>query len=192
MCATPMYVLPFAIFFKNKKIENAACAYLMTFALFAGLVVTIYPNDVFVRTLFIDIQSLTYHGLMFVLGVFVAAYKRKELTLKYFLGALFPYTAVIAIAVLLNETMFYVLGKDAGFNMFFISTHHDSTLLVLSNLNGVVHPVVRIFIYYIAFAVLAFTIYLFDYFFAGVLPELTAKAKEKRKAKDSEAITEVE
>lgn len=181
MCATPMVVLPFIIFTDNTKIEDACCAYLMTFALFAGLAVMVFPNDVFVQTISINIQTMTYHGLMVLLGIFLAVYKRRDLSIKYFLGALVPYTALICVAVLLNETVYFAIPNES-FNMFYISTHYDSTLPVVQMLNGKVSPVIRIFIYYLVFIFLAFVVYMIVFFFSSILPNLIIKVRKEKTA----------
>ena len=186
MCATPMFVLPFVIFAKNKKIVDACTAYMVSFSFFAGLVTFIYPGDVFISRMWIDIQSMTYHGLMIVLGIFIAAYRRKDLTIKFFIGALFPFTILITLAVLLNEVMFFAVPDIRSgaqtFNMFFISTHYDSTLPVVQMLNGKVSPVIRIFIYYLVFIFLAFVVYMIVFFFSSILPNLIIKVRKEKTA----------
>lgn len=185
MCATPMFVLPFVIFAKNKKIADACTAYMVSFSFFAGLVTFIYPGDVFISRMWIDIQSMTYHGLMIVLGIFIAAYRRKDLTIKFFIGALFPFTILITLAVLLNEVMFFAVPDIRSgahtFNMFFISTHYDSTLPVLSMLNGKIDRVARIFLYYFCFMAIAYIIYMITYACAVLLPKAFASLSRKKK-----------
>ena len=70
-CSTPMYVGLLAGIFRKGKLHDALCAYLATFSVFAGICVTIYPGDVFVGTVGINIQTMICHGSMIVLGVYL-------------------------------------------------------------------------------------------------------------------------
>jgi len=53
-CSTPMYVGLLAGIVRRGKLHDALCAYLATFSVFAGLCVTVYPGDVFVKTEWIN------------------------------------------------------------------------------------------------------------------------------------------
>ena len=69
-CTTPMYV-GFAAALSRGKLQKHLCAYLATFATFAGLCVMIYPGDVFTSSVWINIQSMICHSSMIVIGVFL-------------------------------------------------------------------------------------------------------------------------
>ncbi|MBR2024679.1 MAG: YwaF family protein, partial [Clostridia bacterium] len=79
-CSTPLFTLPFVIFLKDGKIRDAFILYMSTFSLFAGLAVFAYPNDVFIDTIGINIQTMVHHGLQIVFGIYFAVYSRKKYT----------------------------------------------------------------------------------------------------------------
>ena len=85
-CSTPIYLLPILVFAKDCKFRNAVMAYIVTFSLFAGLVVMIYPGDVFIEIIGINIQTMVHHGLQLVIGVFLAAHNRHHLNKRFRLG----------------------------------------------------------------------------------------------------------
>ena len=72
-CSTPMYAGLLAGLLRKGKLQDALYAYLATFAVFAGLCVMIYPGDVFVHTLGINIQTVICHGSMIWIGVYLLA-----------------------------------------------------------------------------------------------------------------------
>lgn len=135
-CSTPLYVLPFAIFLPEGRVRNACLAFLSSFALFGGLVVMVYPGDVFSAYAVIDLQTMVHHGLQVVLGIFLAVHERHKLGRRYFLGAVAVFAVTVGVALLLDVGVHYALvaaGRgDVTFNMFFISPFHDCTLPLLS------------------------------------------------------------
>ena len=50
-CSTPMYIGLLAGIIRKGKVHDALCAYLATFAIFAGTAVMVYPGDVFISTI---------------------------------------------------------------------------------------------------------------------------------------------
>ena len=82
LCSTPLYVLPFIAFMKDSKFRDCFVAYMSTFSLFAGIAVFLYPNDVFISTIGINIQTMVHHGLQIVLGIFFIVYARKKFSKK--------------------------------------------------------------------------------------------------------------
>lgn len=165
-CSTPLYVLPLAIFMKNGRLRDAAIAYLCTFSLFGGLVVMTYPNDVFISTIGINIQTMVHHGLQVVLGIFLAVHNRRRLSPAHFLGALPLFTVMVTTAMLLNVGVYHVLtarGLDDVFNMFFVSPYHPCTLPVLSTVYELTPYPVFLFIYLIGFSLAAALVYFMIY-----------------------------
>ena len=59
------------IFNKEGCVKDSAMAFMMTFSLFGGLVVMAYPNDVFIETIGINLQTMIHHGLQVVLGIYL-------------------------------------------------------------------------------------------------------------------------
>lgn len=162
LCSTPLYVLPFAIFAKNGHVRDAAISFLCTFSLFGGLVVMIYPNDVFISTIGINIQTMVHHGLQVALGIFLAVHNRHRLSISHFLVALPMFATLVATAMLLNIGVYHALttrGMSDTFNMFFVSPYHPCTLPILSTVYKLVPYPVFLLIYLIGFSLAAAIVY---------------------------------
>ena len=162
-CSSPLYVLPLVAFLPSGKVREALVAFLATFSLFAGLAVCIYPNDVYVETLGIDIQTTIHHGSQVILGIFFALKRLPLVTLNrkknYLLGAVSVFSAFAGVAMLLNIAGYHLLnafGIDETFNMFFISPYFDCTLPILSLIDDLIPYPVFLILYLLGFALVAF------------------------------------
>ena len=152
LCSTPFYVLPFVAFMKDNKIRDYFTSFISTFAFFGGLVVFAYPNDVFVETIGINIQTMVHHGLQLVLGIYFAVYNRKRLGIKYYLKSIPVFIACLVLAVALNEIVHNSLvkiGNDDDFSMFYISPYVENHLPILS----VVYAAVDWILFFLAYTV---------------------------------------
>jgi hypothetical protein len=134
-CSTPLYALPFIIFLKDGWLRRSFMIFFTGFSMFAGIAVMMYPNDVFVPMIGINIQTMIHHGSQVAIGAFLVAYGRKHFKLKYLAGSLLIFACFAAVAMLLNEGVHDMIvnrGLDDEFNMFYISPHYPCTLPVLS------------------------------------------------------------
>ena len=121
------------------------------------MAVFFYPNDVFISTVFINIQTMIHHGVQIIIGVLYLSYFRKQFTLKWFLYGLAVYGVMIATAMLLNWLIPY--GTEETFNMFYISPSYPSTLPILSIIYPLVPYIVFFLLYLIGFSGIAIGIY---------------------------------
>ena len=131
-CSTPLYIGLLAGLVRGKSHDNL-CAYLATYALFAGLGVMFYPSTVFTSTLGICIQTMVCHGSMIVIAVFLyyTGYVRAEL--KTLWKAIPVFVLMLGIAVTLNEVANLTgLLETETFNMFFVSPYCEPSLPVYS------------------------------------------------------------
>lgn len=156
-CSTPMYVGLLAGLTKKGKVHNALCAYLATFAIFAGLCVMIYPGDVFVGTVGINIQTMICHGTMLPIGAYLFATDHVKLEHKTILKALCVFAVTVGIAMILNEVahMSGLLNRE-DFNMFYISPYQPPHLPVYSNVQAVVPYPLSLIIYIAGFTAAAY------------------------------------
>lgn len=161
-CSTPLYILPFIIFLKNEKFKDVFIGYMATFSLFAGTVVFIYPNDVFIGTIGINIQTMIHHGLQIILGIFYIVHNRNKFNLMYYVKSIPVFVSVIMIAMVANIAVYHIfknLGIDDTFNMFYISPYFDCTLPLLSIIyDNTVYPIF-LCIYLFGFILVAFIVY---------------------------------
>ena len=174
LCSTPLYVLPFYIFSKKENVKHACAAFLMTFSLFGGLVTMIYPPQVFIDIIGVNVQTMVHHGLQVVIGVFLACYYRKNLNFKFFLKGIIVYLILFAIALSLNFIVPQFI--DESFNMFYISMYEACTLPLLGD---IVYPnvpwIAFLIIYFIGFAGIALLIM---YVEKGIYLLTTLKARK--------------
>ena len=182
LCSSPHYVLPFVFLLKNGKIRDAFISYVMTFAFFGGLVVYIYPNDVFTDIIGINFQTSIHHGLQIVLGIFFMVHNRKRVNFKFFLPSTIVFSALTLIAMLLNIGVYKYLESSnqmQTFNMFFISPYFNCTLPLLSLIYPNVPYIIFLFIYILGFAFVAYLMYLIQ---IGIY-KLVGKISHDRKQK---------
>ena len=135
-CSTPLYVGLLAGFSKGKLHKNY-CAYLATYALFAGLAVMLYPGDVFTYWPGICVQTMICHGSMVVIAIFLYYTEHVKAEWKTLLHATPLFLLMMSVAVVLNTVMHkFVIGHDAQFSMFFLCPECEYTLPVMSNIQN--------------------------------------------------------
>lgn len=165
LCSTQLYILPFIFLLKPGKIRDAMIAYIITFSFFGGLAVYFYPNDVFVETIGINIQTMIHHGTQVLLGIFLFVRYRKEFDLKYYAKSIIVFLGLLLIAVLLNIVIHHLLvsaGNDETFNMFFISPYHDCTLPILSIIHEKTPYIIFFLVYMLGFVLISYIIYIVE------------------------------
>lgn len=161
-CSTPMYVGLLAALTKKGKIHESACAYMVTFSLFAGTAVMIYPGDVFIDSIGINIQTMICHGSMIFLAIYLMATGYVKLGLKTVLKAIPIFAFFLLIAMGLNEWAYQsgLLVEHTGFNMFYISPYVPGHLPIYSNVQAVVPYPWSLLIYIVGFAAAAYVMQL--------------------------------
>ncbi len=160
-CSTPMYVGLLAGIIKKGRVHDALCAYLATYALFAGVCVMVYPGDVFVSTIGINIQTMICHGSMISIGVYLLYSGHVKLSHKTVLGAIAVFAVCVGMAAVMNEIAFFSgLLERETFNMFFISPHCEGTLPVYSWVQSLVPFPFCLIIYITIFSLAAYVILL--------------------------------
>lgn len=165
-CSTPLYALPFVAFLPDGRLRDAFVGFVSFFSLFAGVAVFLYPNDVFISMIGVNIQTMIHHGTQIVLGVYAAVYYRKRLSIRYYLRSIPVFVVFLFIAMVLNVTVYHALvaaGIDETFNMFYVSPYFDCTLPVLSAIYPAVPYAAFFLIYCIGFSIAALVIYYLIY-----------------------------
>ncbi|MBP3581663.1 MAG: YwaF family protein [Clostridia bacterium] len=178
-CSVQLFLLPFVFCLKDGKVRTSVMAFLSLFSFFGGLVVFIYPNDVFISTIGINIQTMVHHGLQIVLGIFFIVYNRKKLSFKYYLSGLIVFAVCLAVAMALN----FIIPNftDETFNMFYISPKFDCTLPVLDKIYPNVHYAVFLSLYILGFAFIGLVLFFVFYAFANLLnKERLARANKTK------------
>lgn len=160
-CSMPMFVGLLAGLTKKGKLHDSLCAFLATYAIFAGLCVMFYPVTVFTETIGVNIQTMVCHGSMITVGIYLLYTGYVKLEHKTILKALPVFAVAVLIATTLNEIAYYSgLLETEEFNMFFISPHVAPSLPVYSLVQGVVPYPWCMFIYLAAFTIASYLIVL--------------------------------
>lgn len=160
-CSTPMYVGLLAGLTKKGKLHDSLCAYLATYAVFAGVCVMVYPNDVFIRTVGINIQTMICHGSMPVIGALLLASGHVRLEKRTILKALPVFLSCVGIAAVLNEVAYFTgILEEHTFNMFFISPHCAPSLAVYSTVQEILPFPLCLIVYVLGFTAAAFVVLL--------------------------------
>ena len=160
-CSTPMYIGLLAGLIKKGKVHESLCAYLATYAMFAGLAVMIYPNDAFIGTIGINIQTMICHGSMLTIGIYLFATGHVKLEHKTILRAVPVFAITVSLAAVMNEIAYRVgLLETETFNMFYISPYCDPHLLIYKDVQAVVPFPWSLVIYVLGFTAAAYIILL--------------------------------
>jgi hypothetical protein len=173
-CSTPMYIGLLVGLTKGSKLHKSLCAYLVTYALFAGLSVMIYPADVFIDTIGINIQTMICHGSMITIAIYLLATGYVPLKHKTILRAIPVFAVTVTIAVIMNEIAYRSgLLETETFNMFFVSPYCAPSLPVYSLVQAKVAFPISLIIYIAGFTAAGYLLLLIGMVFA--------KLKEKVK-----------
>lgn len=160
-CSTPMYVGLLAGLTQKGRLHQSACAYLATFAVFAGLCVMLYPGDVFCTTIGINIQTVICHGSMIAIGVYLMATGYVKLEHKTILKAIPMFVVFLLMAMTMNEIAYRSgLLETETFNMFYISPYCPPHLPIYSLVQEMVPYPLCLLIYVAGFTVAAYLILL--------------------------------
>ena len=156
-CSTPMYVGLLAGILGKGKLHDCLCAYLATYAIFAGAAVMLYPTSIFIGTIGINIQSLICHGSMIFLGVYLFATGHVKLRHKTILRALPVFAVMVLIAATGNEIAHLSgLLETEDLNLFFISPYCEPHLPVYSSVQALVPFPYCLIIYILGFTAAAY------------------------------------
>lgn len=156
-CSTPMYVGLLAGLTRKGRVHHAACAYLATYSVFAGVCVMLYPATVFIRTIGVNIQTMICHGSMIVVGAYLLYSGYVKLEHKTILRALPVFAVCVGLAVVMNEVAYRVgLLETETFDMFFISPYGTPSLPVYSLVQGVVPFPWCLLLYILGFTVASY------------------------------------
>ena len=181
LCSSQFYILPFIFLLKDGKIRNAMIAYTITFSFFGGLAVFFYPNDVFIETIGINIQTMIHHGTQILLGVFLFTRYRKVFDFKFYVKSIFVFFVMLLIATVLDIAVYKHLvsmGNTETFNMFFISPYFDCTLPILSIIYDNVPYFVFYLIYMLGFVLISYIIFIVE----TSIYKLVSKKKYEKEA----------
>lgn len=156
-CSTPMYVGLLTGVIRKGKIHECLCAYLATYALFAGLAVMVYPGDVFISTAGINIQTMFCHGSMITVAIYLLGSGYVKLEHRTILKAIPVFAVMLGVAMVMNEIAYHKgLLETDYFNMFYISPYCNPHLPVYSQVQQLVAYPLELVIYIAGFTLAAY------------------------------------
>lgn len=160
-CSTPMYVGLLAGIVKPGKVRDSLCAYLATYALFAGLSVMVYPVSVFIPTIGVNLQTMICHGSMITVGIYLLCTGYVKLESKTLWKAVPVFAVCLCMAVVMNEIAHTAgLLERESFNMFYVSPYCEPSLPVYSLVQEVVAYPWCLVIYIFGFTTAAYIVLL--------------------------------
>lgn len=173
LCSSILYMLPFVVFLKDGKIKDSFISFVASFSLFGGIAVMFYPNDVFIETIGVNIQTMVHHGLQVVMGVFFIVYYRKKLNLKFFLKGLPVFAVYVCMAMLANCVLPIITNSEI--NMMYISPYINNSLPIVKDIYAQVPYIIYFILMMIAYVVIGF----FAYFIVLNIVKLVFKNEKK-------------
>ena len=178
-CSMPMVVGLLTGIFRKGKVHNALCAFLASYAMFAGACVMLYPNDVFIETIGVNIETMFCHASMIPVGVMLLYSGYVPVKHSTVLRALPVFVSAVGVASIFNEIA-YLSGllETESFNMFYISPHQPPHLPVYSIVQEYVPFPWCLILYVLVFT---FAAYLMVLVYMGVYA-LVKKLFKKEKA----------
>jgi hypothetical protein len=187
-CSTPMYVLLLIGIIKENKFSNYLCCFMASFGLFAGLVVMLYPNTVFVSTIGINIQTMLHHGMMLVMGVFMIVSGRAKLEHKTILKGGAVFLSLLAIAFVMN-IVWHFIGINQTFNMFYISPFYKCELVILDKIQEI-NYVLFLFTYIFGFLLAGYLMILISMGFDKLSKLIKSKKDGSNQNTDTQQISQ--
>lgn len=171
-CSTPMFAGLLAVFTKKGRVHEAAKAYLVTYALFAGAAVMFYPTTVFISTIGVNIQTMVCHGSMIFIGIYLLATGYVKIEHKTILKAVPLFAVFVALAAIMNEIAHLSgLLERETFNMFYISPYCEPHLPVYSIVQEYVPFPWCLILYVIGFTAAAYIMLLLAMLVKKILPK---------------------
>ncbi len=144
-CSSPLYILPVIAFRRDGRLRDCAISYMACFSFFAGLAVMIYPGNVYMSTIGINIQTMVHHGMQVVLGAMLAVRYRSKMNARFYFKGVRLFVLMCALAIGMNYGFYnYIrpLGIDETFNMFYISPNFECPLPLLGDIfEMILYPV---------------------------------------------------
>lgn len=181
-CAVPLYAYPFIVFLPNKgKVSKffweSFVGLAVCFAPIGGFASLIYPEQLFTSLIIINIQSLLYHGLMIVVGIYTAVWLGERCNLKFVSKSPISFLFFVSMAMFLNILFVKggILAEGTVFNMFYISPYFPCTLPILSEIYPLIPYIVFLLLYVLGFILLAFIYYEIVYWICYLVRKLESK-----------------
>lgn len=170
LCTTPIYVSIICLFLKKGKIRDSFLSYLAFITILGSIATAVYPNDVFVSCVLIDIHTMYLHIGSLVVSLYLLISKEINVNFKSYFSGYLVFLLFALIAEILNISIYHSgLLNGETFNMFYISPYFISSLPIFNT----IQPSVPFILFLI--------IYLFSIFLGGYIIYFISKSIVKKK-----------
>lgn len=153
-CSCPLYLALPAGILRKGKIKTALQSALASYALFAGIVVMIYPGNVFSSNAFLNVHSMFWHSSMVSVCSLLLATRTVKPCGDNLLKAFVVFFIMAGIALILNVIIKNTIDVP-GFNMFFVSPYEPFEVPIVKWIYESVPYPVYLLLYLIGFTAAA-------------------------------------
>ena len=150
-CSMPMYIGLVAGIIRPGKVQDCLLSFLSTFAILAGLIVMFVPSQVYCNWIFINIQTMIYHGAMLMVGTVILVGKHTKIELKTILKGAIIFAICMLTALIMDIVAVKAFNIQETFNMFFISPYQPCPMPVFSIFYAKLPYLVFLLLYLIGF-----------------------------------------
>lgn len=181
LCTTPMYVCLISVVV-SEKWRRYLHSYLSFYGLVAGIAVMVYPDTIFVDNVSITVESLIWHGLMVILGIYLSIVNDFGKNIKEMIPAIIIFSILVTIACTFNyvfECCKGISGITDSFNMFYISPYYDTVLPILNDIKQNVPWVIFLLFYIVGISIGALAIWGLTYLVSKLNSNFRLKHLEK-------------
>ena len=164
LCSTPIYVSLICLFLKKSKLRDSLLSYIAYITILGSIATALYPQNVFVRTILVDIHTMYLHLGSLFLSIYLLISKEVKIDIKSYISGYKVFIIFAAIAELLNITIYHsgILNGET-FNMFYISPYFISELPVFNIIQERLPFILFIIIYFLALFLGSIIVYLISY-----------------------------
>ena len=176
-CSMPMYVGLLAGVTKG-RLHRALCAFLASYAVFAGAIVMLVPTSVFTHAVGINIQTMVCHGSMITIGAFLmyTGYVKPQHTTVLWAMPVFAVGIALALAINWMGHNLQIMG-GGSLNSFFICPECPPHLPVYSEVQKVLPGWLSIVVYIAGFTLASYLMVL-----TGIVSKKLFGSKKTEKA----------
>lgn len=176
-CSMPMYVGLLAGLTKG-RLHRALCAFLASYAVFAGAIVMLVPTSVFTYAIGINIQTMICHGSMITIGAFLmyTGYVKPQHTTVLRAMPVFAVGIALALAINWMGHNLQIMG-GGSLNSFFICPECPPHLPVYSEVQKVLPGWLSIVVYVAGFTLASYLMVL-----TGIVSKKLFGSKKTEKA----------
>ena len=162
-CEVPLYVYPILLLNRNKKFENILIAFCCTFSLFGGFAILTLPFTGLNTLVFHSARTMIHHGIITVIGFYLFAWNRRQVTLKNFFKGSVIFLVVTVIAILFN--LYVDKRVPDPVNMFFLNGEYPTELLIIKRIQPNVPWIIFVLLYIVSFYIIALLTLATEHFF---------------------------